>query len=208
MSAVANPNAPCCMARSIVSSSFFSSSAFGRRFSMPSTPCRILAMGANDPRLIDVPFFSSVRRYPSNPVQSKFSRYNWMACASLFSRVHSPGVSPSPITSVVMPCRMWLSPLPSTSSVTPDCACTSMKPGATTWLAASISSRPRPSTAPIATMRSEAMATSARRAGDPLPSMTSPLRITRSYFGAHAVPLDAPAISHENTKTRNETCFS
>ena len=33
--------------------------------------------------------------------------------------------------SLVMPWRRWLSPLPSASSVVPDCPCTSMKPGAT-----------------------------------------------------------------------------
>jgi hypothetical protein len=33
--------------------------------------------------------------------------------------------------SLVMPCRMWLSPLPSASSVMPDCPCVSMNPGVT-----------------------------------------------------------------------------
>ena len=37
-----------------------------------------------------------------------------------------------------MPCRRWLSPLPSASSVVPDCPCTSMNPGATIKPAASI----------------------------------------------------------------------
>src|SRR2546427_7482020 len=50
-----------------------------------------------------------------------------------------------------------------------------MKPGATTWPPASITRRASPwSPEPTATTRSPSTATSARRAGAPVPSMTEP----------------------------------
>src|SRR2546427_1758763 len=50
-----------------------------------------------------------------------------------------------------------------------------MKPGATTWPPASITRRASPrSPEPTATTRSPSTATSARRAGSPVPSMTEP----------------------------------
>src|SRR5690242_2916099 len=56
----------------------------------------------------------------------------------------------------------------------------SMKPGATTWPEASITRTASPARrGPIATIRLPSSATSAARAGAPLPSMTEPLR-TRS----------------------------
>jgi hypothetical protein len=56
----------------------------------------------------------------------------------------------------------------------------STKPGVTMWPAASISRRPASGTSPTAVMVSPSMATSARRAGEPDPSITKPLRMTRS----------------------------
>ncbi len=54
----------------------------------------------------------------------------------------------------------------------------SMKPGATTWPAASITRVASPARrGPIAAIRSPSSATSAGRAGAPLPSMTEPLRM-------------------------------
>ena len=60
------------------------------------------------------------------------------------------------------------------------------EPGVTARPVASISCRPRPDTRPISTMRSPLTATSARRDGAPVPSMTSPFRMTRSYLGPQA----------------------
>src|SRR5262245_40212177 len=58
-----------------------------------------------------------------------------------------------------------------------------MKPGATTRPPASISRAPRSRTSPTACTRPSAMATSARRPGAPVPSTTSPPRMTRSIIG-------------------------
>src|SRR5690606_8006715 len=56
-------------------------------------------------------------------------------------------------------------------------------PGRTSAPSASISRAPRPSTAPTATTRSPSMATSAVRAGAPVPSRTVPPLMTSSWAG-------------------------
>src|ERR1700689_3010991 len=58
--------------------------------------------------------------------------------------------------------------------------CPSMKPGVTTWPAASISSCPRSAIFPMVAMRSPTTPTSARNDPSPEPSMTVPPRITMS----------------------------
>ena len=92
---------------------------------------------------------------------------------------------PSPKTSSVTPCRTSLSARGSSmiDSVAQDSEL--MKPGATTRPVASSSVRPRaPPRSPTATMRSAATATSARRAGAPVPSITWPPRSTSGYGGS------------------------
>src|SRR6476646_2222942 len=57
----------------------------------------------------------------------------------------------------------------------------STKPGVTSSPSAATSRRPRPSTAPTSVMRPAVMATSAVRAGAPVPSITVPARMTTSW---------------------------
>src|SRR4051794_34444739 len=57
----------------------------------------------------------------------------------------------------------------------------STNPGVTSSPSAATSWRPRPSTAPTSVMRPAVMATSAVRAGAPVPSITVPARMTTSW---------------------------
>ena len=100
---------------------------------------------------------------------------------------------PSPVTSEVMPWRILDSAELSASSVISDWPSMSMKPGATTWSAASIRRRAVAfERSPTAAMRSPAMPTSARNQGAPVPSTTRPPAITRS-----SVPVVATGSSGE-----------
>src|SRR6266566_2585777 len=70
----------------------------------------------------------------------------------------------------------------------------STKPGATTWPSASSVSRPRSRIRPIDTMRPCRTPTSARKPGNPEPSITVPFLITRSYgMGSSLTGPQAPA---------------
>jgi hypothetical protein len=64
----------------------------------------------------------------------------------------------------------------------------STKPGVTIWPLASISSRPEPAIFPTSAMRPSRTATSASRGAEPVPSITDPLRTTRSKAWAMSIP--------------------
>ncbi len=92
-----------------------------------------------------------------------------------------------PMIVVVTPCQQTALPTSSQNTCASMCECESMNPGATMWPSASISSRPRPSISPTAAMRSATIATSPRTPGVPVPSTTSPPRMTRSNSADVAV---------------------
>src|SRR5580700_8313612 len=87
-----------------------------------------------------------------------------------------------PGTTEVIPCSSAGFAAPSQSSWTSKCVCGSMKPGATTWPLASITRLASPRSAPTAAMRPALTATSAAKAGAPVPSTTRPPLISRSYI--------------------------
>ena len=96
--------------------------------------------------------------------------------------VRGAGLAPQlPTTSSVKPWWTLLSAVGSPGRTKSACECMSMNPGATTWPVASITrAAPASGKRSIASMRSPAMATSARRAGRPVPSITVPPRIRMS----------------------------
>ena len=87
-----------------------------------------------------------------------------------------------PTTSVVTPWRSLLSPVPSATRLRSEWVWMSTKPGESTLPAASITVFAATSfgSDPIASMRSPEIPTSAGRAGDPVPSTSLQLRMTRS----------------------------
>ena len=94
-----------------------------------------------------------------------------------------------PTTSVVTPWRTLLSASGFRGRVKSEWVWMSMKPGATICPEASISRcASRPSQSPTAVMRPFFMATSARRAGVPFPSITCPPRINRSSIRCSSIP--------------------
>ena len=95
---------------------------------------------------------------------------------------NGPADPPSPVISVVMPWKILEGTLGLTRMDSSDCPSMSMNPGATTIPAASTVWRAAaPSNLPIAVMCPSWMPTSAEYHGDPVPSMTRPLRMTTSY---------------------------
>jgi hypothetical protein len=91
-----------------------------------------------------------------------------------------------PTTSVVTPWRIVLCAVGFASSDQSLWLWGSTKPGQTMRPRASIVCRaPAPSSSPTAAMRSPSTATSARVGGDPLPSTTSPPRISRSSVNGY-----------------------
>ena len=88
---------------------------------------------------------------------------------------------PSPVISVVMPWKIFDGTCGSTSRVSSDWPSMSMKPGATTCPRASMTCRAGAFVSrPMAAMRPFLIPTSAAYQGDPVPSITWPLRITMS----------------------------
>src|SRR6476646_7967428 len=98
-------------------------------------------------------------------------------------RVGDAGAKPTPqfpSTAVVTPCQHDGVRCGSQVAWPSKCVCMSTKPGVTSMPSASISRRPRVSTRPSSTIRPPSTATSAVRAGAPVPSTTVPPRITSS----------------------------
>src|ERR1700674_1161602 len=85
-----------------------------------------------------------------------------------------------PARAVVTPCSGDGVRAPSQKTWASKWVCTSMNPGVTTLPVASMTLAASPGTSPIATTRSPWMPTSARWRVAPVPSITSPPRITRS----------------------------
>jgi hypothetical protein len=101
------------------------------------------------------------------------------ARVSRSSGLQGANVTPQlPITAVVTPCQHDTVPTGSQASCASRWVWMSTKPGVTSLPVASITSVAVPSHAPTSTMRSPTMATSARRPGAPVPSITVPPRIT------------------------------
>ena len=88
---------------------------------------------------------------------------------------------PSPVISVVMPWKILEGRCGLTRIVISDCPSMSMNPGATTMPRASIVRLAGASVSrPMAAIFPARIPISAAYHGDPVPSMTCPLRITRS----------------------------
>src|SRR5690242_2699211 len=85
-----------------------------------------------------------------------------------------------PITIVVTPCQHVGVSIGSQVTCPSKCVCTSTKPGVTSAPSASTVSRARPSTAPTSVITPSVIATSAVRAGAPVPSTTEPPLMRRS----------------------------
>src|SRR5262249_29890595 len=110
------------------------------------------------------------------------ARWRLRTTRCLFSLEHGASVTPQlPITTLVIPCQHDEVPSGSQKICASMCVWPSMKPGATTWPSASMTSRARSRMRPIAAMRPCRTPTSARYRGSPDPSMTAPFLITRSY---------------------------
>src|SRR4051794_15545753 len=89
-----------------------------------------------------------------------------------------------PITIVVTPCQQLGVSIGSHVTCPSKCVCTSTKPGVTSAPSASIFVWARPATLPTSVMMPSVIATSAVRAGAPVPSTTVPPLITRSCIGS------------------------
>ena len=88
-----------------------------------------------------------------------------------------------PITTVVTPCQLLGESVGSQVIWPSKWVWMSTKPGVTSLPVASMVSRASPGTSPTMLMRPSSMATSARRAGAPVPSITLPPRMRRSCMG-------------------------
>ena len=100
---------------------------------------------------------------------------------SMSSRSGAALMPQLPATTVVTPCDTLKGMVACESTAWSSCVCESMKPGATMRPVASrVRSAVWPASAPMATMRSPTMPTSAAKRGALLPSMTVPPRISRS----------------------------
>ena len=94
---------------------------------------------------------------------------------------HGASVKPQlPITTLVTPCQHEHVPSGSQKTCASMCVWPSMKPGATTWPSASMTSVADSRMRPIVAMRPCRTPTSARYRGKPDPSITTPFLITRS----------------------------
>ena len=114
----------------------------------------------------------------------------------------------TPISSVVMPWRTFGSCRGSARITSPECACMSMKPGQTTCPVASMrrrASMPLVSPRRMRT-RSFSTATSPRKPGLPVPSMTNPPRMSRSSIAVsrQASASTAESFSMMDTQMRGE----
>ena len=88
-----------------------------------------------------------------------------------------------PITTVVTPCQLLGESVGSQVIWPSKWVWMSTKPGVTSLPVASMVSRASPAAVPTLLMRPSSMATSARRAGAPVPSITLPPRMRRSCMG-------------------------
>ena len=99
----------------------------------------------------------------------------------MIESLSGPAELPSPLISVVMPWKILDGTLGATSSVSSDWPSMSMKPGATTWPAASMDCRAATlSSRPIAAIRPPRMPMSPAYQGEPVPSMMWPWWMTTS----------------------------
>src|SRR5437868_4431960 len=102
-----------------------------------------------------------------------------------------------PITIVVTPCQQLGVSIGSQVTWPSKCVCTSTKPGVTSAPSASTRSRAAPSTEPTSVITPSVIATSAVRAGAPVPSTTDPPLITRSCMPSPQVVEERFYILHE-----------
>src|SRR5262249_857276 len=119
------------------------------------------------------------------------ARWRLRTTRCLFSSAQGARVKPQlPITTLVMPCQHDEVPSGSQKTCASMWVWPSMKPGATTWPSASITSRARSRIRPIGVRRPCRTPTSARYRGRPDPSITVPFLITRSYDMLSSPDLD------------------
>jgi len=130
-----------------------------------------------------MPCFSTRAKYSRQVRQSGvIFRWSYSTLSALtMASLSGAADPPSPVISVVMPWKIFDGSVGSTSTVSSDCPSMSMKPGATIFPCASIVCfAGAPARRPIAAIRPSRMATSAAYQGEPVPSITRPLAITRS----------------------------
>ena len=143
------------------------------------------------------PCLSRRLKYSSSVRQStvRLNRRLKSSCSFRIRSLTGAMDSPSPVISVVTPIMTLLIARGSISTYCSDCPSMSMKPGATICPRASISRLAcAPLRFPIRAMRSSLMAMSALKTGLPVPSITRPLRMIRSYAaGAASFTLGATA---------------
>src|SRR5205823_6019538 len=102
-----------------------------------------------------------------------------------------------PMTIVVTPCQQLGVSMGSQVTWPSKCVCTSTNPGVTSAPSASTVSRAAPFTLPTSVMTPSVIATSAVRAGAPVPSTTDPPLITRSCMPSPQVAEERLYILHE-----------
>ena len=184
MSPVESPKAPWSIA--FATSFFIFSSCFGSgcTSSKPSTAPRTWAAPTSTARLIEGRALRRRRKYPERSVQSTFNLN--LRRKSSFSRTHpavmGAGETPSPVSSVVMPWRIFDSARGSTRTSSSLWPRRSMKPGQRTSPRRSMRRRARAfERSPTEAMRPARMP---RTQGAPVPSTTRPFEKTRSKIAA------------------------
>ena len=183
MSADETPIAPCAMARSTSRSILASSAGEGLTSPRPRTYPRTWAAPTNVATSRVHRCCSNRLLYPARLVQSTVRWY--LSYQGLSSPIRAAFMGamepPSPVTSVVMPCRIFDSTRLSIRSTASDCPSMSMKPGATTMpLASTRRLAEAEDRSPMAAMRSPLTPRSARNQAAPVPSTMRPCSTTRS----------------------------
>src|SRR6478736_5136270 len=180
------PSAPSSIACFTSACMPLSCSGVGLTSSSPSSWMRTVVAPMKDATLGVMPFFCRPSRYSPSVVQS--IGYLMSPCcltsSSFIFGVYGPMDQPSPMISSVTPCLVSLKPRPSAISDSVAQLSTLMNPGDTAWPFASsicfaVAAAPFGSSA---AMRPSFTATSTSCAAPPLPSYTTPLRISKSYW--------------------------
>src|SRR5207244_505819 len=176
-----------------------SSSVVGARSSAPMTHDRSVPWPTKEHTLIAGFTSSTASAYSPNDDQVRWTMRRESARSSSASAIPLTGADDPPqlphTTSVTPMCNA-LSSASLTNIASSECEWMSMNPGAMTRSFASMTRAPSfARSAPTAAMRPRSIATSARRPGAPVPSITVAPRIKRSVTtGAARVPGRAPRV--------------
>ena len=197
MSPEARPIAPSSIERPRSVRIRSSSSAVAGRASAPITHERSVPCPTNEHTLIAGLTRSTASAYSPNDDQVRFTaRRASSRSSSASARPLTGALDPPqfPHTTRVTPMCSALSRASLTNIASSECEWMSMKPGATTCPAASVTRAPSAARSrPTAAIRPSRTSTSARRSGAPVPSTTVPPRMSRSALTCGGAPSRSPA---------------